>query len=108
MEKRWLCLCIIVTAAAVAGSQSDLYAQSGAANPSYPTKPVRIIVPYAPGGPSDILGRTVGQSLTEAWGQPVVIENRAGAAGDVGTVIAANAPADGYTLNVVGISYTVA
>jgi tripartite-type tricarboxylate transporter receptor subunit TctC len=86
-------------------SQADLSAQSVAA---YPTKPIRIIVPYAPGGPSDMLGRTVGQALTEAWGQPAVIENRAGAAGDIGTVAAANAPADGYTLNIVGISFTVA
>ena len=86
-------------------SQGGLHAQTVTA---YPAKPIRIIVPYAPGGPSDILGRMAGQALTEAWGQPAFIENRAGAAGDVGTVAAANAPADGYTLNVVGISFAVA
>ena len=74
----------------------------------YPAKPVRMIVPYTPGGPTDILARAVGQSLTEVWGQPVIIENRPGASGNVGTAIAAKSPADGYTLGVVGISYSVA
>ena len=74
----------------------------------YPSKPIRMIVPYTPGGPTDILARAVGQSLTEAWGQPVIVENRPGASGNVGTAIAAKSPPDGYTLGVVGISYSVA
>ena len=65
----------------------------------YPTKQIRLIVPYTPGGPTDILARAVGQALTEAWGQPVIVENRPGASGNVGTAIGAKAPADGYTLN---------
>ncbi len=69
-----------------------------AAAQNYPVKPIRLIVPYPPGGPTDLVGRSVGQKLTEAWGQQVVVENRAGAASAVGTEVAARAPADGYTL----------
>lgn len=65
---------------------------------SFPTKPVRIIVPQTPGGASDALARIVGQKLSEKWGQPVVIENRAGAGGNIGMDAVAKAPADGYTL----------
>ncbi len=64
----------------------------------YPTKPIRFIAPNLPGGPTDILARIVGQKLTESMGQPVIVENRAGAAGNIGTEIAAKAPPDGYTL----------
>jgi tripartite-type tricarboxylate transporter receptor subunit TctC len=73
----------------------------------YPTKSIRIIVPYAPGGPSDLFARAVGQLLTDAWGQPIVIDNRPGASGNVGIAIAARAPADGYTLNTVSIAFAV-
>lgn len=69
-----------------------------AAAQSYPVKPIRLIVPYPPGGPTDLVGRAIGQKFTEAWGQQVVVENRAGAASAVGTEVAARAPADGYTL----------
>jgi len=64
----------------------------------YPAKPVRMIVPWAPGGTTDILGRLIAQKMAEKWGQPVVVENRSGAAGNIGTEAAARAPADGYTL----------
>ncbi len=64
----------------------------------YPAKPIRIIVPLAPGGPTDLLARTVAQKLSEAWGQPVVIDNRAGANGVVGCEIVAKSAPDGYTL----------
>ena len=64
----------------------------------YPTKPLRFIAPNLPGGPTDILARLVGQKLSESMGQPVVIENRAGVGGNIGTEIAAKAPPDGYTL----------
>src|SRR6187399_1942975 len=78
---------------------NDVRAQTVAGgSQGYPSKAIRIIVPYAPGGPTDILARTVSQRLTEAWGQPVVIENRAGAAGMTGTALVAKAPADGYTM----------
>src|SRR3954463_4831627 len=64
----------------------------------YPSKPIRLIVPYAAGGTSDILARQVGPKLTEAWGQPIVIENKTGANGNVGADFVAKSPADGYTL----------
>jgi tripartite-type tricarboxylate transporter receptor subunit TctC len=64
----------------------------------YPAKTIRYIVPFAPGGMTDILGRVVGQKLSEAWGQQVIVDNRPGAAGGVGSAIAAKAPPDGYTV----------
>lgn len=65
---------------------------------SYPSKPVRAIVGYAPGGGSDIMGRVMGQELSKAFGQQIVVENRAGAAQNVAAELIARAPADGYTL----------
>ena len=65
---------------------------------AFPTRPVRIIVPQTPGGASDALARMIGQKLSERWGQPVVVENKPGAGGNVGTDYVAKAPADGYTL----------
>jgi tripartite-type tricarboxylate transporter receptor subunit TctC len=64
----------------------------------YPSKPIRIIVQFTPGTSTDIIGRLVAQKLTEAWGQPVVVDNRPGAGAIIGTEAAAKAPADGYTL----------
>jgi tripartite-type tricarboxylate transporter receptor subunit TctC len=71
---------------------------------TFPAKPVRMIVPFAPGGPNDTLARLVAQKLTEAWGQTVVIENRGGAGGTVGMEVAARQPADGYALAMGGSS----
>jgi tripartite-type tricarboxylate transporter receptor subunit TctC len=65
---------------------------------TYPSKPLRIIVPFAQGGAADLLSRMVGQRLQEAWGQPVVVENRTGANGNIGMEAAAKSPPDGYTL----------
>ena len=65
---------------------------------SYPTKPIRMVVPFAPGGGSDLVGRVVAQRLTPALGQQVIVDNRAGAGGRIGTEAVARAPADGYTL----------
>jgi tripartite-type tricarboxylate transporter receptor subunit TctC len=65
---------------------------------SYPSKPIRVIVPYAAGGTSDILARQIGPKLTEAWGQPVIVENKAGANGNVGADFVAKSAPDGYTL----------
>lgn len=64
----------------------------------YPVRPIRFIAPNLPGGPTDIQARLIGQKLAESWGQPVVIENRAGASGIIGTEAAAKSPPDGYTL----------
>src|SRR5438045_6636405 len=64
----------------------------------YPNKPVHVIVPFTAGSATDILARTFGQKLSELWGQPVVVENRAGAGGTIGAAVVAKSPADGYTL----------
>jgi tripartite-type tricarboxylate transporter receptor subunit TctC len=64
----------------------------------YPTKPIRFVVPFAPGGGADLVARTAGLKITEALGQPVVIDNRTGAAGSIGADIVAKSPADGHTL----------
>ena len=64
----------------------------------YPSKPIRFVVPYPPGGSVDIAARALGQKLSEAWGQPVVVDNRAGAGGNIGADLVAKSPADGYTL----------
>src|SRR3990170_8523053 len=69
-----------------------------AAAQTYPTKPIRFIIPFPPGGNTDVLGRLLGQKLTETWGQQVVIDNRAGAGGTVGVDQASKAPPDGYTI----------
>lgn len=74
---------------------------------SYPNRPVRMIVPFAPGGPTDVISRTIAQKLTEAWGQQVVVDNRAGAGGNIGMGIAAQAMPDGYTILVVSSSFVV-
>lgn len=71
-------------------------AGQGAAD--YPARPVKIVVPFSPGGATDLVARQVGQKLHEAWSQPVVIENRAGAGGNIGAQAVARAPADGYML----------
>jgi len=81
---------LVAIAAAIAGS--------AALAQSYPAKPVRLIVPFPPGGNTDVLGRLMAQKLSEALGQQFFVENRAGGAGTVGADAAAKAPADGYTI----------
>ncbi len=76
----------------------SIAAQAAGAEPAFPSKPVRIIVPQTPGGASDVLARIIGQKLTAKWGQPVVIENHAGAGGNVGMELVVKAAPDGYTL----------
>lgn len=74
----------------------------------YPVRAIRLIVPYTPSGPTDILSRIVAQRFTETWGQPVIVENRPGAAGMIGTETAVRAAADGYTLCTAGLTFTTA
>jgi len=71
-----------------------------AAAQTYPTQPIHLIIPFGPGGGSDIVGRILGQALTEKLGQPVVIENRPGVGGTIGNEVISRAPADGYTLGI--------
>jgi tripartite-type tricarboxylate transporter receptor subunit TctC len=74
---------------------------------AYPAGPMRLIVPFPPGGGTDILARSIAQKLNEAWGQPVVIDNRGGANGTIGAALAAKAPADGQTLLIVPSGFAV-
>ncbi len=86
-------LAALATAAVGAAIPAGALAQA-----AYPSKPVTIVVPFAAGGTTDILARIIGQALTSELGQPVVVDNRAGAGGNIGGALAAKAPADGYTL----------
>jgi tripartite-type tricarboxylate transporter receptor subunit TctC len=73
-------------------------AEAQTASEAYPARPVRFLVPFAPGGGADVVARLIGNRLAEALGKPVVIENRAGASGNIGAAAAAHAPPDGYTI----------
>lgn len=105
----FLLACLICAGGPVVAQPSS---NDDAAN--YPDRPIHIIVPFAPGGASDILARVVGEKLSEAWNQPVVVENRAGAGGNLGAEVAARATPDGYTLLLVadamrssGLNYNI-
>jgi tripartite-type tricarboxylate transporter receptor subunit TctC len=80
------CGCLLLTLSAAAAAQI------------YPAKPIRVVVPYAPGGATDLIARLVGQKWSERFGQPVLVDNRTGAGGVIGADAAAKAPADGYTV----------
>ena len=74
---------------------------------TYPAKPVRFIVPFPPGGPTDIMGRLAAQRLTEAWGVQVVADNRAGAGGNIGSELCAKSPPDGYTICMMTVAQSI-
>ena len=99
LSRRTFLPCIAAALAALA--------QPALAQESWPTKPVRIVVPFAPGGSTDVIARMVGQRLSVLWGQPVVIDNRAGAGGNVGADMVAKSPGDGYTLLMASGSITI-
>jgi len=77
------------------------------AQDAWPNKPVKLVVPFAPGGSTDVIARMLGQKLSALWGQPVVIDNRAGAGGNVGADLVAKSPGDGYTLLMASGSITI-
>src|SRR3954471_4973780 len=74
---------------------------------AYPSHPITLVVPYTPGTGIDIIARTVGPKITERWGQPVVVENKPGASGNIGAAFVAKAPPDGYTLMVTVNTFTI-
>ena len=92
MKRLLLRLFLLVLAALL----SSLAAAQG-----YPNKPIKVIIPFPPGGPTDLLGRALAQRLADSWSQPVIVENKPGAAGNLGVDLVAKSPADGYTLGVV-------
>ena len=94
-------------AAAWAQASGNVPAHRTGAAFDYPTKPIRLIAPFAPGGGASLVARIIGQELTEAWGQPVVVDNRSGAGGAIGTELAARAAPDGYTLVIATASTVV-
>jgi len=90
----------------IGGAAMILPAAAVAAEP-FPTRPIRLVVPYPAGGGTDIVGRVLGQKLSESLGQPVVIDNRGGAGGTIGTALAAKAAPDGYTLLLAPTSHVI-
>jgi len=93
MARKLLAIAIVAAIASLAAWRADLHAQS------YPDRPVRMLIAFPAGGSIDTLGRILAQKLSEAWGQNVVIENRAGAGGNIGAAAAAQAAPDGYSLH---------
>ncbi len=88
-------VCVVLALSQPAYSQTG--AASTAAASSYPSRPVKLVATYPPGGSSDLMARILAQKLTELWGQQVIVDNRAGAAGSIGMEYAAHQPADGYS-----------
>jgi tripartite-type tricarboxylate transporter receptor subunit TctC len=97
----------MVVAAIAAAAASIVLPQAAASAQSYPTKPIRVVVPFAPGGGLDILARLLGQKFHESTAQTAIIDNRTGAGGNIGADIVAKAPPDGYTVLLTSTSLAV-
>jgi tripartite-type tricarboxylate transporter receptor subunit TctC len=80
---------------------------TAAAAQQYPTKPIRLIIPFPPGGSNDVVGRLIAKQLEERLGRPIIVDNRSGAGGVIGTELASQAPKDGYTLAIISIAHAV-
>jgi len=99
VKKAMLVFCVLVAGTSLPALQAGAQ--------TYPAKPVRIVVPYPPGGVTDILTRLIGQKLTDSWKQQVIIDNRAGGSGNIGAEVVVRAPGDGYTLLSASTVHTV-
>src|SRR5688500_4092521 len=95
---------LVVSACALALFSTAAFSQNAA---NYPSRPIRVIVPFAPGGGLDISTRLIGQKLTEKWGQNIVVDTRPGAATILGTDIASKAAPDGYTLLMITTTFAI-
>src|SRR6202012_3921840 len=84
-----------------------VFAGPAARAQTYPSKQITLIIPFAAGGSNDIIARAIGKELSDAWGQPVIAENRPGAGGVIGAATVAAAPPDGYTLLLVSTTFTI-
>jgi len=96
-----------LTRRALLGAAGTALAAPALAQQAWPNRPIRLIVPFAPGGSSDVLGRLIQPGLGAALGQPIIVENRSGAGSMLGTEAVARAPADGYTLLLADLPYTI-
>ena len=97
----------LFAAALATTAQAQTASVPAAAGAAYPNRPVKVVVPYPPGGPTDIVARIVFQQVSESTGQPFIIDNRAGAGGNIGAEAVARAPADGYTLLVATTAHAI-
>src|SRR5204863_371304 len=95
--------CLLLTAAGLLVACTTM----AAAQADYPNGPVRLIIPFPPGGSNDVVGRMIGMQLSEKLGKQVIVDNRAGAGGVVGTELASKAPNDGYTLLIISLAHAV-
>lgn len=104
IARKWLPIlpCAVLLGWACTGA-----AQTGTAAANWPAKPIRAIVPFAPGGPADVVARLVSQQLSEIFGQPVIVDNRPGAGGNIGTVAVARSLPDGYTVLMTSSAFAV-
>jgi tripartite-type tricarboxylate transporter receptor subunit TctC len=102
------CLLPIMTAGLLALATAAATPASAQTAADYPTKPVRLIIPFPPGGSNDVVGRLIAQQLSDRLGKQVVVDNRGGAGGVIGTEVAAKAAPDGYTLLIISIAHAVA
>lgn len=104
MKQRLIISACVGLSLAMIGTAHAQQPQTGSGAQTYPSRPVRLLMPFPAGGPTDILGRLIAQKLTEVWGQNVLVDNRAGGGGMIAGVLAAKSPPDGYTLFLGGIT----